>query len=123
MIRNALFSEKQYGFISGRSAVLQLIRCLDEWTEALDRGEDIDVIYLDYQKAFDTVPHRRLLAKVKSYGFTQNIEEWLTDFLVGRHQTVNIRGESSEAKAIKSVIPQGSVLGPFLFVLFINEIP
>ena len=123
MLINGLFTEKQYGFISGRSAALQLLRVLDEWSEALDNGDAIDAIYMDFQKAFDTVPHRRLLRKVKAYGFVTNIVDWLADFLTGRTQVVNIKGESSEAKHIKSGIPQGSVLGPFLFLLFVNDIP
>ena len=63
MTINKLFSEKQYGFIKGRSTVLQLIRALDEWTEAIDEGKAVDCIYADFKKAFDKVPHRRLLKK------------------------------------------------------------
>ena len=64
---NSLFSNRQYGFISGRSTQLQLLEVLDKWTEALDEGQSIDCIYMDYAKAFDTVPHRRLIYKLESY--------------------------------------------------------
>ena len=60
---NGLFSQKQYGFISGRSTFLQLIKILDEWTSEMDKGNYTDVIYMDFQKAFDTVPHKRLISK------------------------------------------------------------
>ena len=63
---NGLFSQKQYGFISGRSTVLQLIKILDECTSEMDKGNYTDVIYMDFQKAFDTVPHKRLISKLKS---------------------------------------------------------
>ena len=62
--KNDLLTNKQYGFISGRSTTIQLIRVLEEWTEALDAGVGVDCVYMDYQKAFDTVPHRRLLGKL-----------------------------------------------------------
>ena len=66
MLENNLFTNKQYGFISGRSAALQLLKIMDEWTESLDNGTNIDAVYMDYQKAFDTVPHRRLMLKIKA---------------------------------------------------------
>ena len=78
---------------------------------------------MDYQKAFDTVPHRRLILKIKAYGFTPSIVAWLEDFLAERKQVVNIKGERSRSKQIKSGIPQGSVLGPLMFLLFVNELP
>ena len=65
MIKNELFSNKQFGFISGRSTTLQLLRVMDEWTEILDHGGQIDSIYMDFMKAFDKVPHRRLLKKME----------------------------------------------------------
>ena len=68
MMRNELFSMQQFGFIKGRSMVLQLLNVMDSWTRALDRGESIDVVYLDFMKVFNTIPHKRLIAKLKSYG-------------------------------------------------------
>ena len=65
--KNKLFTNKQYGFIVGRSTSLQLIRVLEEWTDAIDNGQGVDCVYMDYQKAFDTVPHRRLINKLKTY--------------------------------------------------------
>ena len=70
---NKLFSKKQYGFISGRSTSLQLLNVIDKWTEALDQGLYIDCIYMDFMKAFDRVPHERLLSKMKAYGISNGI--------------------------------------------------
>ena len=78
---NNLFSNKQFGFLSGRSTTLQLLNLLDDWTEALDNGHIIDIIYTDFQKAFDLVPHKRLLSKIKSYGTEGNILIWINTFL------------------------------------------
>ena len=67
--------------MSGRSTVLQLIKVLDEWTEALDNGSEIDVVYMDFKKAFHKVPHKRLIYKLKAYGFTEDMMEWLANCL------------------------------------------
>ena len=123
MIRNQLFSDKQYGFISGRSSTLQLLKVLDEWTEALDEGNSVDCVYMDFQKAFDTVPHRRLLSKIRTYGFNETMVDWIENFITGRTQRVRIDGEVSQEELVISGIPQGSVLGPFLFLLFVNDMP
>ena len=68
MNTNKLFTDKQYRFMSGRPTSLQLLAVLDKWTEALDSGSTIDCIYMDFQKAFDTVPHKRLISKLQAYG-------------------------------------------------------
>ena len=85
---NNLLSNKQYGFIPGRSLSLQLLTVMNDWTKTLDKGELVDVIYLDFLKAFDSVPHRRLIHKLKSLGVHTQIIQWIENFLTGRTQKV-----------------------------------
>ena len=122
MIRNKLFSPQQFGFIKSRSTVLQLLNVIDSWTKALDRRESLDV-YLDFTKAFDTVPHKRLIGKCKLYGIEYYTLRWIQGFLSDRIQQVNVNGTNSEWANITSGIPQGSVLGPILFILYRNDLP
>ena len=77
MIKNDLYSKKQFGFISGRSTTLQLLLVMEEWTEILDKGGAIDTIYMDFMKAFDKVPHKRLITKLESYGLSNQIIKWV----------------------------------------------
>ena len=81
MKRNKLFSKFQYGFLAGRSVTLQLLYAMEKWTEALDNGEEVDCIYTDFMKAFDRVPHKRLLVKMASYGISDEVCRWVEAFL------------------------------------------
>ena len=106
---NTLLSSCQHGFVSGRSCTTNLLRTHDAWTKLLDDGAKIDAVYLDFAKAFDSVPHQRLLVKLKEMGIDGQVHSWIKHFLKDRKQRVCVDGELSEWITVESGVPQGSL--------------
>jgi retron-type reverse transcriptase len=124
LLDNSLIKDTgtQHGFMPGKSCSTNLTYFMDKVTKAVDEGKAVDIVYLDFAKAFDKVPRQRLLNKLRAKGVDRKVVSWIENWLSNRTQNGCIQGEKSESCNVDSGVPQGTVLGPILFTVYIDNL-
>jgi len=122
LLSKGLISRHQHGFLLRRSTGTKLIDCFNVWTLNIENKQSLDVIYIDFAKAFDSVVHRKLILKLMSYGIGGCLLSWISNFLTDKFQYVCIDGFYSSNVRVISGVPQGSVFGPILFIIVISDV-
>jgi hypothetical protein len=121
--KHNVLTSLNHGFMSGYSCETQLVVSMHDMLQSFDKGKQVDIGILDFSKAFDTVPHDRLLHKIDQYGIRGPLHTWLTSFLTERKMRVELEGEYSDVATVDSGVPQVTVLGPILFLYHIHDVP
>ena len=122
LIKHKLINPSHHGFLQAKSCLTNVLCFFEEITKCVDEGSPVDVTYLDFQKAFDKVPHQRIILKLKSHGMGNSIINWIELWLNDRRERVVVGGGVSSWKPVLNGVPKGSVLVPIVLLVYINDL-